>query len=98
MMVYIFGATSSPACASFCSKQTAIDFGPLFDPKVAKIVQDNFYVDNCLASVSSVLEANLVVQELVSLLKRGKYRLIKWLSNSMEVIEHIPLEERSSCL
>ena len=42
MMVHIFGATSSPACASFCLKQTAIDFGHLFDPKIAKIVQDNF--------------------------------------------------------
>ena len=98
MIVHIFGATSSPACASFRLKQTAIDFNHLFDPKVAKIVQDNFYVDDCLASVSSVLEANLVVQELVSLLKRGGFRLTKWLSNSMEVIKHIPLEEHSSCL
>ena len=38
MMVHILGATLSPACASFCLKQTAIDFGHLFDPKVAKIV------------------------------------------------------------
>ena len=98
MMVYIFGETSSPAYASFCLKQTAIDFGHLFDPKIAKIVQDNFYVDDCLASVSSVLEAKLVVRELVSLLKRGGFRLTKWLSNSTEVVEHIPLEERSSCL
>ena len=81
MMVHILGATSSLACASFCLKQTAIDFGHLFDPKVAKIVQDNFYVDVCLASVSSVLEANLVVQELVSLIKRGGFRLTKWLTN-----------------
>ena len=62
MTVHILGATSSPACASFCLKQTAMDFGHLFDPKIAKIVQDNFYVDDCLASVNSVLEANLVVQ------------------------------------
>ena len=68
MMVHVFGETSSPACASFCSKQTAIDFGHLFDPKIAEIVQNNFYVDDCLASVSSVLETKLVVQELASLL------------------------------
>ena len=98
MMVHTFGATSSPACASFCLKQTAIDFSHLFDPKIAKIVQDNFYVDDCLGSVSSVLEAKLVVQELVSLFKREEFRLTKWLSNSMEVVEHIPLEEHSSCL
>ena len=48
--------------------------------------------------MSSVLEANLVVQESVSLLKRGGFRLTEWLSSSKEVIEHIPLEERSSCL
>ena len=62
MMVHIFGATSSLACASFCLKQTAIDFGHLFDPKIAKIVQNNFCVDDCLASVSSVLETKWVVQ------------------------------------
>ena len=62
MMVHIFEATSSLACASFCLKQTAIDFSHLFDPKMAKIVQNNFYVDDCLASVSFVLETKRVVQ------------------------------------
>ncbi|XP_078486498.1 uncharacterized protein LOC144744976 [Ciona intestinalis] len=51
MKVHLFGATSSPSCASFCLRQAATDFGGEFDPRVATVIKDNFYVDDCLVSV-----------------------------------------------
>ena len=57
MLVHIFGAKSSPSCANFCLQQTALDFAHLYDPTILEIVCNNFYVDDCLFSVSSVEEA-----------------------------------------
>ena len=34
MLVYIFGAKSSPTCANFALKQTAAKFGHLFEPNM----------------------------------------------------------------
>ncbi|XP_078490965.1 uncharacterized protein LOC144747081 [Ciona intestinalis] len=42
MKVHLFGATSSPSCASFCLRQAATDFGGEFDPDVATVIKDNF--------------------------------------------------------
>ena len=57
MLVHIFGAKSSPSCANFCLRQTALDFAHLYDPTMLEIVRNNFYVDDCLFPVSSVEEA-----------------------------------------
>ena len=53
MDVHLFGATSSPSCASFCLRQVVRDFGHLHDPLTAEIVANNLYVDDCLVSFSS---------------------------------------------
>ena len=57
MMVHIFGATSSPTCANFCLRQTAKEFGHLYEPLIFEIIDHNFYVDDCLVSLPSVERA-----------------------------------------
>ncbi|KAK3091640.1 hypothetical protein FSP39_021443 [Pinctada imbricata] len=77
MTVHFFGATSSPSCAAFAMKRTIQDNADSFRPEVVRTVERNFYVDDCLKSVSSEEEAIQLASDLQSLLKEGGFRLTK---------------------
>ncbi len=63
MRVHLFGGTSSPSCSNFALRKTAQDNAADFDIATVETVQHNFYVDDCLKSVSSEEEAiNLAAQ------------------------------------
>ena len=53
MVVHLFGATSSPSCASYTLRWCAEDNRDLFDTTVVNTVLQNFDVDDCIKSVSS---------------------------------------------
>ena len=57
MQVHLFGATSSPTCANFALRKTAEDNGGEFDKETVTTVRKNFYVDDCLKSVTTVAKA-----------------------------------------
>ena len=95
MTVHLFGAKSSPSCATFCLRQTAEKFGKYFDPCVAAIELNNFYVDDCLFSIETEEVAISIVNNLRSLLLKGGYKLTKRLSTSSQVMQAIPDEEKS---
>lgn len=92
----ILGGASSPSCANFALKKTARDNEADFNPKVIETVKRNFYVDDCLKSVSEEDEAVDLAKQLRELLGRGGFKLTKWLSNSRKVIESLPESERAS--
>nr|CAH8842548.1 unnamed protein product [Trichobilharzia regenti] len=94
--VHPFGATSSPFCAAYASKQAAIDNAKLFDEKTLSTVRENFYVDDCLVSVETVAKAIALSNQLRQLASLGGFRLHKWNSNNEEVLSNIPVRERSS--
>lgn len=96
MRVHLFGGASSPSCANFALKKTARDNEADFNPKVIETVKRNFYVDDCLKSVSEEDEAVDLAKQLRELLGRGGFKLTKWLSNSRKVIESLPESERAS--
>nr|CAB3263161.1 uncharacterized protein LOC104265735 [Phallusia mammillata] len=98
MTVHLFGATSSPSCASFCLKQTALDFGQDFNAQASSVVRRNFYVDDCLTSVASTVEGIQMTKEISDLLSRGGFHLTKWLSNNQKILSKIPEEERSKAV
>lgn len=81
MVAYLFGATSSPSCASFALRKCAEDNREQFSPKVVDTVLHNFYVDDCLASVASEEEAVALYQDLRALCAKGGFNLTKWISN-----------------
>jgi hypothetical protein len=58
MVVHMFGAASSPACANNALRKTADDNESQFS-EAAKTVKIHFYVDDCCKSVASTEEANL---------------------------------------
>ena len=95
MCVYLFGAVCSPSCANFALKQIANDYQVKFDSITIDTVKNCFYVDDCLTSAPSVSAAKLLMAELKQLLKLGGFNLTKWASNNREVIQAVPLANRS---
>ena len=96
MTVHIFGAKDSLTCAIYALMRTAQDNSSNFSAETIRSVMKNFYVDDLLKSTRSVKEARELAQQLSELLKLGGFRLTKWISNSREVLESIPLAERAN--
>ncbi|XP_028415393.1 uncharacterized protein LOC114538415 [Dendronephthya gigantea] len=96
MNVHLFGGTSSPSCANYALKKTAMDNASHFHDKTIETVKRNFYVDDCLKSVRDEEEAIKLSKELRELLSLGGFNLTKWLSNSRKVIESLPEAERAA--
>ena len=95
MTVHLFGAKSSPSCATFCLRQTARQFGKNFNPVIAETVLKSFYVDDCLASAESKEATIDLVNNLRALLAMGGFELTKWPFSSNIVMKSIPEEEKS---
>ena len=95
MEVHLFGSTSSPSVASFALRRTAPDNDGDFGHEVIDTVLKNFYIDDCVKSVSSRAIAVRLKVELCHLLSRDGFRLTKWLSNDKDVLETIPKYERA---
>ncbi|KAL4009499.1 hypothetical protein ACER0C_003351 [Sarotherodon galilaeus] len=93
MVVHIFGATSSPSCASFALRKCAEDNRDPANSQAVDTVLHNFYVDDCLKAVSSEEEAIQLYHTLRAVCQRGGFRLTKWISNSRAVLSAIPEEE-----
>ena len=96
MMVHLFGATSSPSCANFALRQTADDNQNYFSKQAVDSIKRNFYVDDCLKTVSTESRAIPFVGELRQLLSKSGFRLTKWISNSRNVNDSVPESERTS--
>ncbi|XP_062620585.1 uncharacterized protein LOC134282159 [Saccostrea cucullata] len=95
MKVHIFGATSSPTCCNYALQQTAKEYGSDFDPTVMTTVLRNMYVDDCLSSVDTEKKAALLIEDLSTLCSKGGFHLTKWISNSKQVLESVPEEDRA---
>ncbi|XP_054869314.1 uncharacterized protein LOC129349591 [Amphiprion ocellaris] len=96
MQVHLFGATSSPSCASYALKRCAEDNKDRFDAVAVDTVLHNFYVDDCLKSVASEQEAVKLHQDLTAICQAGGFRLTKWMTNSQNVLSSIPPEDRAT--
>ena len=95
MNVHLFGATSSPSCAAFSLKRTAKDNISQFSKEAVSTVERYFYDDDLLKSVLDPSSGVKLAAELKQLLSLGGYRLKKWFSNSEEVMNSIPVEDRA---
>lgn len=75
-----YGHAAAPHCAIRAMNQCALDYEKEF-PIGAKIVKDNFYVDDLIVSCNSEEELQTIKDELNKLLGRGCFPLAKWRSN-----------------
>ena len=95
MTVHIFGATSSPSCANYALKRTAMDNKEHYSAEVSQVIQHNFYVDDMLKSVSTNEQGISMSTGLSNICKQGGFRLNKWISNHRSVLERIQEEDRA---
>ncbi|XP_037101510.1 uncharacterized protein LOC119118826 [Syngnathus acus] len=90
-----FGTTCSPCCAVFALQQHVRDHEPP-DPPLTHVIEQSFYVDNCLHSVSKPEDAKALVDDLRALLRKGGFEIRQWASNVPEVVAHLPPEAQST--
>ena len=88
MCVHVFGATSSPACANFALRRTADD-NPSYSSEARDTLKQNFYVDDCLKSISAKSSAKKLVTEIDALCTEGGFNLTQYLSNEADILEPI---------
>ncbi|KAK0134727.1 hypothetical protein N1851_029616 [Merluccius polli] len=93
MLVHLFGAVSSPSCASFALRRTAEDNHHV-RTQVTDTIMHNFYVDDCLTSLPTVQDALQLTSDLTELCNKGGFQLTKWVSNNRAVLSTIKEEER----
>ncbi|XP_014670064.1 PREDICTED: uncharacterized protein LOC106811056 [Priapulus caudatus] len=98
MNVHIFGAISSPSVCNYVLRRTATDNEGKFRQEAIDTVRKNFYVDDCLKSVLTEVDAILLIEDVHELLSKGGFRLTKFASNSRDVLASIPADERAVSL
>ncbi len=95
MNVLIFGACSSPSSAIFVKNRNAEEFNGVF-PEAARIIKDDFYCDDCLTGAKTVKDAIQLRHEITKINSEGNFNVKKWLSNSKDVMDSIPEEDRAA--
>ncbi|XP_062557867.1 uncharacterized protein LOC134222720 [Armigeres subalbatus] len=88
-----YGTACAPHQATRCLVQLAKDDGTDF-PIGARILSEDFYVDDALSGANTIEEAIECQRQLKLLLARGGFHIHKWCSNSNEFLEHIPPADR----
>ena len=94
MNVHLFGNGPSPAVATFGLRKTAADGEEKFGKAASNFVHRNFYVDDGLTSFPTAKQAVDLVTAAQRMLATANLRLHKVVSNSVEVMEAFPAEDR----
>ena len=92
MCVHVFGGTSSPSFSNCALKRTSIDGKDQFGSEAAKILQNNFCVDD-LKLVEQEDQAIQLIKNVKAVCSSGGFNLIKFLSNNKRVLQSIPEED-----
>ncbi|XP_071476202.1 uncharacterized protein [Diadema antillarum] len=95
MKVHLFGAASSPGVATFGLRRAADDGEGEFGFSAADYIRTDFYVDDGLRSEPDVPSAIQLLKSSQGLCEKAGLRLHKIASNSQEVLESFPLEDRA---
>ena len=83
-----FGVSASSFAANMSVRQNALDLAQEF-PLAAKVVEDCFYVDDCLTGADTIERAILLYHQLLDLFNRGGFLLRKWNSSDSAVLKSI---------
>ncbi|XP_065075026.1 uncharacterized protein LOC135698824 [Ochlerotatus camptorhynchus] len=89
-----YGTAAAPYLATKTLQKLASDAGHSF-PAAAEPVAKNFYVDDFLSGADNVESAMQIRREVSAILGSAGIPMNKWASNSIEVLEDIPPEDRS---
>ena len=86
-----FGVASSSHHARRCLHQLAQDEQVKY-PQAADVIRDDSYMDDVLCGASTVPQALTLQKQLIDMLASSGFVLRKWVSNSAELLQHLPPE------
>ena len=92
---HISGSNDSPTCANYALQQTARD-NRIQILDAANSVENYFFMDDYLESSPTVNEATKKIQDLVEMLAKGGFKLIKFVSNVPSLINNVGLNCQQS--
>ncbi len=92
MTSHLFGGIWSPGCANYALRSTAEEFRDKYTDEVRKMVNRNFYVDDCLKSRDGIEETLYLAAQLRDLLAKRGFNLTKWVANEPDLLKAIPQE------
>ncbi|XP_058816746.1 uncharacterized protein LOC131680030 [Topomyia yanbarensis] len=93
-----YGTASAPYLATKCLKKLGED-SESTHPIAARVIQEDFYVDDMLSGADSIEEANALISELTQVANSAGFTLRKWNSNSAKLLSRLPKnlrDERST--
>ena len=90
-----FGVSSSSFVANMSVKENAVNFAHKY-PMAAKVVNEAFYVDDCLTGADTTEEAVELQRQLHNLFSEAEFILRKWNSSSPDLLRVIPHDLRDT--
>lgn len=95
LTVHVFGAKSSPSCANYALRQTALCNDLTSSQLVKNSVLKSFYVDDLMKSIDDSKQASVFAVEISNLLSQRGFNLTKFISNDRNVLKCIPSNKLS---
>ena len=92
MSTYLFDKIDSPCCANYALKKSTVDNAHL-NPAVIKGIENDFYMDGFLKSHFSNKYLTEITKSVISNLKNTGFHLIKFISNSQDIMDQPPSSE-----
>ena len=96
LKVHVFGAKSSPSCASHALRKSAELSA--YPKEVIEVVLRSFYVEDVLKSEVSVKSTVELAKNLISLLESNGFDLTSFMSNSCKLLSSLPINKLSKDL
>ena len=82
-----FGISASSFAANMAIKQNAINVVHEY-PQASGVVEESFYVDDCLTGADNNEDAIKLHHQLQALLSRGGFHLQNWNSSELAVLKN----------
>lgn len=95
MLRVTFGTASAPYLAVRTLHQVADDEGENH-PEAVRVIKSDFYMDDLISGEDTAEKAIQTAQEVSSILQKGGFILSKWSSNSMEFMQSIEANKRTT--
>ena len=91
---HIFGAKSSPTCATYALQQVAKDNAEV-SPQITKLIMRTSYINEFVKSVPSAEQATEIYKLLRAMFARGGFQLTKRISNCEQTMTSIDQADKS---
>ena len=95
MTSHLFGGVWCARSATYALRRLLCDHCDVSD-MVSDVVNNSFYVDDCLLSVPGRDETIKTIKGTISLLSKGGFKLTKFVANDAEVLSCLPVDDRAT--